>query len=249
MDRWAGKVAIVTGASAGIGLATVEALVREGMTVVGLARRKQKMEDHMKTFKGKRKFYALECDISKEENVTQTFQWVKKNLGSVHVLVNNAGVLLSGKIIDTNKEVWDKVVGVNIMGLLCCTQQALKMMKESGEEGHIININSIVGHRIIRNSSMSSNIYSATKHAVTAITSTLEVELLGSKIRSTSISPGLVQTDIFSANLKNADFLGKIENLPALKSEDVADAILYVLGTPTRVQITELTIRPLGEQF
>ncbi|XP_033212858.1 farnesol dehydrogenase-like [Belonocnema kinseyi] len=249
MDRWAGKVAIVTGASSGIGLATVKALVQEGMTVVGLARRKQKMENDMKAIEGKGKFYALNCDVSKEQDVTQIFQWVKKNLGGVHVLVNNAGVLVPGKIIDTNKEIWDKVIGVNIMGLLYCTQQAVKIMKESGEEGHIININSIVGHRIIRNADMSANIYPATKHAITAITSTFEMELLGSKIRSTSISPGLVHTDIFAANSKNSDFSGMLKDMPGLKSEDVADSILYVLGAPLRVQITELTIRPLGEPY
>ncbi|XP_033211781.1 farnesol dehydrogenase-like [Belonocnema kinseyi] len=248
MYRWTGKVAIVTGASSGMGLATAKALVKEGMNVVGLARRKQKMEDEMKTIKGKGKFYALECDISKEEDVTKIFNWVKNNLGSAHVLVNNAGIVLPGKIIDTNKEIWDKVIGVNIMGLLYCSQQAVKMMKEAGEEGHIININSIAGHRILRIPEMCFNVYPATKHAVTAITSTLEIELLGSKIRSTSISPGYVRTEMTEASL-NSDIGTLVTKEPALEPEDVAASVVYVLGTPPHVQITELTIRPLGERI
>ncbi|XP_033212331.1 3-alpha-hydroxycholanate dehydrogenase (NADP(+))-like [Belonocnema kinseyi] len=85
----------------------------------------------MKTVKGKGKFYALECDIAKEEDATKIFNWGKNNLGSAHVLVNNAGTVSPGKIIDTNKEIWDKLIGVNITGLFYCSQQAVKMMKES----------------------------------------------------------------------------------------------------------------------
>ncbi|XP_033212332.1 farnesol dehydrogenase-like [Belonocnema kinseyi] len=106
MDRWAGKVAIVTGASSGIGLETVKALIQHGMT------------NDIKPIEGKGKFYALNCDVSKEQDVNQIFEWVKENLGGVHILVKNAGVVILRKIIDTNKDMWDKDVGVNIMGLL-----------------------------------------------------------------------------------------------------------------------------------
>lgn len=99
MDRWAGKVALVTGASAGIGAATVRALVQEGLQVVGIARRVEKIEKiaiELKNEKGK--LYALKCDVSKEEDILDVFKWIKENLGGVDVLVNNAGLMYSAGI-------------------------------------------------------------------------------------------------------------------------------------------------------
>ncbi|XP_033225686.1 farnesol dehydrogenase-like [Belonocnema kinseyi] len=145
MERWVGKIAVVTGASNGIGLAIAKSLVREGMIVVGLARRKAKMESEMKGLKEKGTFHAFECDVSKQEDVIKAFDWIKKNLAMVNVLVNNAGLTVFGKILDSDKETWEKLFGVNVMGLLYCSQQAVKMMKESDQEGHLININSLLG--------------------------------------------------------------------------------------------------------
>ncbi|XP_043474197.1 farnesol dehydrogenase-like [Leptopilina heterotoma] len=250
MNRWIGKVAVVTGASSGIGLATSQYLVKEGMIVVGLARRKGKMEDEMKLFKGKGKFIAKECDVSNETQIAETFKWIHRTLGGVHVLINNAGLMTSSTMFEAKREVMSKIVNVNIMGLLYCTLEAVKIMKELGTEGHIININSIVGHRVLRNKELAFNVYPASKHAVTALTTTMEVELLGSKIRCTSVSPGLVKTEVFEANSsEEKNISGALDKLPNLLPEDVADSIVYILGTNPRVQITELTIRPLGEVF
>ncbi|XP_033225242.1 farnesol dehydrogenase-like [Belonocnema kinseyi] len=246
MNRWVGKVAVVTGASAGIGLAITKSLVREGMIVVGLARRKIKMESEMESLKEKGTFHALECDVSKQEDVIKTFDWIKKNLGVVHVLVNNAGVLATGKILDSNKETWEKLFGVNVMGLLYCSQEAVKSMKESGQEGHLININSVTGHKLISNPGIFINVYGATKYAVTSLTESLELELIGSKIRTTSISPGYVHTDITKTTTISDPKILEVLKDPGLEAEDIADSVVYVLGTPPRVQVTELIIKPVG---
>lgn len=244
MNRWEGKVAIVTGASNGIGLSIAKTLFKRGMITVAVARRKEKIESEMKDVKGKGKLYALQCDVSKEEDVHQVFQWIRKNFENIHVVINNAGTSVKGKIIETNEKDWDQVIGVNILGVLYFCKDAIKMMQEFGEEGHIININSIVGHRIVRRvSGWDSNIYAATKHAITALTTTLELELIGSKIKMTSLSPGLVNTNLINKDPSQAEF----KKLPLIQPDDIAESILYILGTHPRVQITEMTIRPLGE--
>ncbi|XP_051154955.1 farnesol dehydrogenase-like [Leptopilina boulardi] len=249
MNRWEGKVALVTGASTGIGLDVAKTLFKRGMITVGVSRRKEIIENEMKNVKGKGKFYALKCDVSKEEDVLQVFQWIKKNLGTVHVVINNAGISFEGNIIDTNQAIWEQVIGVNILGVLYCCQQAIKMLKESGEEGHIININSVDGHRVVRTVGWESNIYCGTKFALTALTTTLELELIGSKIRMTSVSPGFTKTNSLIMDNKDAPTLSLVNNAPIMEQEDISEAIIYILGTHPRVQITELTIKPLGESF
>lgn len=243
MDRWAGKVAVVTGASAGIGLATAQALLRKGMVVVGLARRKSIMEERMKGTKGK--FYACECDVSDERNVINVFEWIKKNVGVVQVLVNNAGIANEGSLMDTSLKEWEKVIGVNVIGLLTCSKLAITMMNEADVEGHIVNINSITGHRVYTLPGAKPGIYPATKYAVTGITESLQKNVIGGKIKVTSISPGVVKTEIWSK------FSAKemMDQFPALQSEDIAEAVVYVIGTAPSVQVTELTIRPLQEQL
>ncbi|XP_043483666.1 uncharacterized protein LOC122512094 [Leptopilina heterotoma] len=250
MNRWEGKVAIVTGASNGIGLSIAKTLFKQGMITVAVARRKEKIESEMKDVKGKGKLYALQCDVSKEEDVHQVFQWIRKNFGNIHVVINNAGTSVKGKIIETNEKDWHQVIGVNILGVLYFCKEAIKMMKEFGEESHIININSIVGHRIVRSvGGWDSNIYAATKHAITALTTTLELELIDSKIRMTSISPGFTRTIFPTIDQKDQPTKDIVNTAPIMETEDIAEAIVYILGTHPRVQVTELTIKPLGETF
>ncbi|KAF7989552.1 hypothetical protein HCN44_008226 [Aphidius gifuensis] len=245
MNRWVGKIAIVTGASSGIGLSIAKTFIKEGLIVVGLARRKEKMEAEIgnlgKTCKGK--FYPIKCDVSSEDDVKQAFEWIKKNIGVVQILINNAGLGVIGNFADMDLAVSKNILNVNLFGTINCTKEALTVMKESKVEGHIININSIQGHRVYCFGELGFNTYPASKHAITGFTETLQRELIGQKIRVTSISPGYVSTEIAEAN----NFGEHVTNLPCLESQDIADAIFYVISTPPRVQITELTIRPLGE--
>ncbi|XP_069683460.1 farnesol dehydrogenase-like isoform X2 [Periplaneta americana] len=242
MERWSGRVAVVTGASAGIGASIAAELTKKGLKVVGLARRSEKIEELSKKLGSEKgKLYAVKCDVSKEADVKEAFKWVKDNLGGVDILVNNAAVAYKNSIIDSSTDELKKMLDLNVLGLSMCTKEALQLMKEKGvDDGHIIHINSTAGHAPPGGIF---TMYCATKHAVTALTEGLRRELVQqkSKIRVTSLSPGLVKTD-----MPPEEFLS---NYPALNPEDIADALIYVLGVPPHVQIHELTVMPVGQPF
>ncbi|KAF7393611.1 hypothetical protein HZH68_010430 [Vespula germanica] len=246
MERWAGKIAVVTGASSGMGLAIAKALVQNEVIVIGFARRKSKMQSEMQNVKGKSKgkFYACECDITKTESIEQAFQWVKNNFGTVHILVNNAGISSDAKFMDSSRPDWQRLFDINVLGYIDCSKRAAKMMLESNVECYIVNMNSILGHNVDL-PGFTLNFYPSSKFASVAATEIIQKELYGSKIRLTSISPGLVSTNIMQAN--NFELNESYKSFPTLEPNDVANAIIYVIGTPQRVHITELIIRPFGE--
>ena len=201
MDRWAGKIAIVTGASAGIGASIAEALVEHGLIVstpllenlhnphfqvVGTARRSEQIEEHAKQLSGKKgKLCAFKADFTKEEDILKVFEWTSKNLGPIHVLINNAGRSLNSTLVDGKTEEWKSVLDLNILGLCIATREAVRIMRENNINGHIFHINSVMGHKVFN--SPNTNVYPASKHAVTALTETLRFEFtnLGLKIKIT----------------------------------------------------------------
>ncbi|XP_044261217.1 farnesol dehydrogenase-like [Tribolium madens] len=194
MDRWVGKVAIVTGASSGIGAAIADALVSKGLIVVGIARRTDLIENRAKHLKNG-KLYAVKADMTQEKDILDAFKWVLDNLGPVHILINNAGFAKEGYLSEGDTETWRKILNINVLGLCIATREAVKIMRTKGINGHIIHINSILGHSI---NTPKVNVYPATKFGVTALTETLRQELMSfeSKIKVTSISPGLVATEL-----------------------------------------------------
>uniref|UniRef100_A0A182SKY5 Dehydrogenase n=1 Tax=Anopheles maculatus TaxID=74869 RepID=A0A182SKY5_9DIPT len=244
MDRWVGKVAIVTGASSGIGAATVQALARAGMIVVGLARRAERVEELRKTLPPDvgRRVHAYRCDVTSEESIVNTFATIDRQLGGVHVLINNAGVskLTCTLLTPGNAEDLRTVMDTNVMGLVLCTREAFQSMKRRQIAGHIVNINSILGHKYVPFPNL--NIYMASKYAVTAITETLRNDLRneGTKVKVTSISPGVVRTEMVPEGKQ-------FQDTPMLEAEDIVGAILYALGTPAHVQVHEVIIKPVGE--
>ncbi|XP_065079545.1 farnesol dehydrogenase-like [Ochlerotatus camptorhynchus] len=245
MDRWTGKVAVVTGASSGIGAVIAKDLAKARMVVVGLARRVERIEalkaDLQESVSSR--LHAVKCDVSKEEDILQTFKWVEEKFGGVDVLINNAGIVRQMELLDAdNTEKLREVMDTNVMGLVLCSREAYQSMTKRSVDGHIVHINSIAGHKVLDYPGM--NIYFASKHAVTAITETMRNELrnAGTKIKVTSVSPGAVRTEILPELMNATEF-------PMLEAEDISEAVLYVLGTPPRVQIHELTIKPVGEKF
>ncbi|XP_052897701.1 farnesol dehydrogenase-like [Anopheles moucheti] len=244
MERWQGKVAIVTGASSGIGAATVKALAKAGLITFGLARRVERVDELKNELPGdaKERLHSIRCDITKEEDILAAFRQVQEKYGGVDVLINNAGVARStvGVLDADNTQALRDVIDTNLMGLTLCSREAYQSMKKRSADGHIIHINSILGHYVLPMGTL--NVYPASKYAVTALTETMrhELRLAGTKIKVTSISPGLVRTEIIPNSMGDT---------PLLESEDIADAILYVLGTPPGVQIHELTIKPVGEEM
>ncbi|XP_058124713.1 farnesol dehydrogenase-like [Anopheles ziemanni] len=245
MDRWVGKVAIVTGASSGIGAATVIALANAGMITIGLARRVDRIKELKKqlTAEAAGRLHAFRCDVTKEDDILVAFKHVEQVYGGVDVLVNNAGVARStiGVLSANNTQALRDVIDTNLMGLALCSREAFQSMKKRSADGHILHINSILGHTVLPMGTL--NVYPASKYGVTALTETMrhELRLAETKIKVTSISPGLVRTEIIG------DFA--VDTVPILEPEDIADAILYALGTPPRVQIHELTIKPVGESM
>jgi NADP+-dependent farnesol dehydrogenase len=191
MERWQGKVAVVTGASAGIGAATVIDLVKAGMVVVGLARRPDRIEALKSSVPEsmQKNLHAMKCDVSQEAEIIATFAEIEKKFGGVDVLINNAGILRTTSLIAPDNSVpLREIIDTNVMGLVFCTREAVQSMKKRGDNGHIVLINSIAGHHVPMSIGMSSlNIYPASKFAVTAITESLRQELISadSKIKIT----------------------------------------------------------------
>lgn len=251
MERWQGKIAVVTGASAGLGAAISEKLVEEGINVVGFARRKEKIEELAKNIKSKNgaKLHALKVDVTKEEEVVNAFKYISENIGTVSILINNAGIVQLTTLIDGDSNLWKKVLDTNVLGLCIATREAVKIMMENNIDGHIIHINSLAGHRVPK--IPYTNVYSASKYAVTSLAQTLVNELRskGSKIKVTSLSPGYVETEIAEVNgfLMNAAVRELEAKAPRMYPIDIANAVAYVLSTPPHVEVTELSVQPVGE--
>lgn len=192
MQRWRGKVVVVTGASSGIGAAISLELLKSGMIVVGLARRVERIEalQNQIPCTGYGKLHAIQCDVTNDADVRQAFRWIFDQLGVVHVLVNNAGISRLTNITDEgNEDELKSVMQTNLWGTVFCTKQAVEIMKQQQVTGaHIININSSTGHRVHETGGDRAyfNLYPSTKFGVTALTAVLDQEFsadgLGYKI-------------------------------------------------------------------
>ncbi|XP_051813924.1 LOW QUALITY PROTEIN: dehydrogenase/reductase SDR family member 11-like [Acanthochromis polyacanthus] len=254
MDRWKGRVALVTGASVGIGAAVAKELVRCGMKVVGCARN----VDQIKELAAECKkagypgvLVPIKCDLTKEDDILAMFATIKAQHKGVDVLVNNAGLANNDPLLSGKTSGWKNMLDVNVIGLSICTREAYQSMKERNvDDGHIINLNSVAGHMVAPISG--AHFYAGTKHAVTALTEGLRQELREAKshIRATSISPGFVETEFADRFIKDKNLAKQIlSQQKNLIAGDIAEAVLYVLGAPPHVQIGELLIRPVEQQM
>lgn len=246
MEQWHGKLAIVTGASSGIGAAICERLVKGGLQVVGLARRTTRVESLSKTLKTNKNgvLHAVYCDVTSEASILEAFKQIVAKYGPPSILINNAGILTNTNLIDGDTALWKKILDTNVLGLCIGTREAIKLMMANKIDGHIIHINSILGHMHYYADGI--NVYGASKHAVTNLTEVLRRELIDkkSKIKVTSLSPGIVQTEIFDNSSTECK---KLPQAVTLNPMDIADGVAYVLSTPKHVQVHELTIKPIGE--
>lgn len=143
MERWEGRVAVVTGATSGIGAAICTELCRGGMIVCGLSRRKDKVETlRLSLFGSKGQLNAVECDITNEQSVKQAYAWIEKTQGGIDLLVNNAGVTSQCMLLDENNtKDMRAMLEANLLGLCICSREAVKSMKNRAVDGHIVNIN------------------------------------------------------------------------------------------------------------
>ncbi|XP_068245646.1 dehydrogenase/reductase SDR family member 11-like [Palaemon carinicauda] len=249
MEKWRGRVALVTGASAGIGAAICKELVAAGMLVIGAARGAERIEalsSELKDLPGK--LVAVKCDVTKDDDVAKLFAFIKQEHKGVDVCINNAGISRNSTLLDGTTEEWREMSDINIVALCHCTKEAVKSMKERNvDDGHIIHISSICGHEVLNINQL--HFYTATKYAVTALTEGLRQELrdVESNIRVSAVSPGLVKTEFFERMTKSEseEFYSKF---PHITSEDVASSVLHVLAAPPHVQIHEIVVRPVKEK-
>lgn len=252
MDRWVGKVALVTGASVGIGAQVTKVLAKSGMKVIAVARRLEKLEELAASIKHEfnGKVYPMKCDVRQEEEILNVFKRAEEELGGVDVLINNAGVVVSEPIIEGSTESYRKILDVNVIAMAICSREMVQSIKKRKATGHIININSVAGH-YADSIKLPVNLYCASKYAVTGMTASLRNEIVNARldIKVTSISPGMVKTDMLMDALANLGdkiegLSDNFEGVPMLEDNDIADAVTYSLSMPQRVQICEVIIMP-----
>ena len=234
------SVAVITGASSGIGAATAQALAREGYTVVIGARRLERL----KRIAGE-KGVALELDVTDETSVAAFVADVKRRFGRIDVLVNNAGGALGlNPIAEARDDEWIGMWKTNVLGLMWMTRACLPLLRKA-KHGHIVNIGSIAGFETYRGGAG----YTAAKHAVRAITHTLRLELNGEPIRITEIAPGLVETEFSIVRFHGDREAAKTpyEGIKPLTAGDVADCVVFAVTRPPHVDIDEIVIRPVAQ--
>jgi NADP-dependent 3-hydroxy acid dehydrogenase YdfG len=243
MAKLDGKVAVITGASSGIGEATAEALAAEGASVVIAARRRERLEDLVERISGDGgKAVAVECDITDEEQAHGLIRQAKDEFGRVDILVNNAGVMQLSEVEKGLSNEWRTMFEVNVLGLLYVTDAAIEAMKEQGS-GHLVIISSLAS----RGTRPALGVYSGTKMAVNGISEALRQELLEDNIRVTMVEPGAVETELpehITDEEARQGLNTMLEQLEPLRAEDIANAITYVVTQPQRVSINEILIRP-----
>ncbi|WAH35868.1 SDR family NAD(P)-dependent oxidoreductase [Alicyclobacillus dauci] len=243
-----GRVAIVTGASSGIGRATAVGFAEAGFQLAIGARRAEKLQavvEELTNITGHAPL-AAPLDVTSTESVEAFVSGVIEHYGKVNVLVNNAGKALGVDYIDerANEDDWETMLDTNVMGLLRMTKRLVPHLVESGD-GHIINIGSTAGHEAYAGG----GVYCATKFAVRAITGALRQELLGKPVRISSIDPGMVETE-FSVVRYHGDSeraAQVYEGLRPLTAEDIADAIVYTATRPHHVNIDTMILKPIDQ--
>ncbi len=238
-----GKVAVVTGASSGIGEVTAEALAAKGAAVVVAARREERLDELVGRIENSGgRTLAVSCDVTDEGQAHALIQHAQEEFGRVDILVNNAGVMLLSKVGKGLSDQWRQMFEVNVLGLLYATDAAIEVMKRQGS-GHLVNVSSLAGRKVTRDTS---GVYAGSKHAVGAISEGLRQELLEDNIRVTVVEPGAVETELTDhiTDEEAKEGLSGLLSLEILQAEDVANAIAYAVTQPERVSVNEILIRP-----
>src|SRR5439155_9559695 len=230
-------------ASSGIGEATAHACARAGAEVALAARRKEHVDALAEQINGDGgRAVAFETDVSDEDQCRAFVDGAAAQLGRLDVLVNNAGVMHLGPIEGAPTDEWRRMMNVNVLGLLYCTQAALPHMRRQGS-GHVVNVSS-VGGRVV---GLWSGVYSATKFAVGAISEALRRETMDAGIRVTVIEPGRVETELRDhVRPEVLEQLGSaFANVTPLTAEEIADTIVWAVTQPPNVSVNEVLVRPL----
>lgn len=236
------KIALITGATSGIGRATALKLAQNNFDIIITGRRIELLEEFEKEIKEQTsaKVYILHFDVRDNDHVVKAIDSLPKEWKNIDVLINNAGLAVGMEHINEGSiDDWERMIDTNIKGLLYVTRKISPMMVER-KKGHIVNIGSIAGKEVYENG----NVYCGTKHAVDAISKGMRIDLLKHKIKVTAIHPGMVETEFSLVRFKgDKDRAEKVyHGLNPLFGEDIADAILYCLTRPEHVCINDMIV-------
>jgi NADP-dependent 3-hydroxy acid dehydrogenase YdfG len=246
--RLDGAVALVTGASSGIGEATALALAEHGATVAIAARRRDRLEDLAQRIESAgATALVVEADLTDGDEANRAVGRTVSELGRLDILVNNAGVMLLGPAVDADTDEWWRMIDINVRALLHCAHAALPHLLAAAQDSprnaaDMVNVSSVAGRTVRRGSA----VYNLTKHGVGAFSESLRQEVAGQHVRVSLIEPGATATELRSHNrpeiqeMQNQRFAG----LRTMDASDIADAILYVVTRPWHVAINEVLIRP-----
>ena len=251
------KVAIVTGASSGIGYATSLALSKAGIRVAVGARRMDRLQELVEQIvknhdEGEREveeeeiFIQRKLDVTSKSDCDSFVNTVVRRWGRVDILINNAGLMPLSYFKNCKIEEWEQMIDVNIKGVLYCTSAVIPYMLDK-KSGHIVNLSSVAGRIVFAGGS----IYCATKHAITAFSEGLRKELSPEyNIRVTCVEPGAVSTELLETitDESMSKFMEASKSMERLQSEDVANAILYAIQAPNHVNVNEILMRPTAQE-
>jgi NADP-dependent 3-hydroxy acid dehydrogenase YdfG len=246
--RLDGAVALVTGASSGIGEATALALAEHGAAVAIAARRKDRLEDLARRIENAgATALAIEADLTDQAQAERAVEGTVSELGRLDILINNAGIMLLGPAVDADTSEWSRMVELNVNALLYCAHAALPHLLAAAQDGvrnvaDMVNVSSVAGRTVRRGS----GVYNLTKHGVGAFSESLRQEVAERHVRVSLIEPGATATELRLhlrpeiQRMQEERFAGK----RTLDAADIADAILYIVTRPWHVAINEILIRP-----
>jgi len=247
-----GTVALVTGASSGIGAATARTLAEQGAAVALVARRKDRLEDLAAEIRqGNGRALVLETDVTDAAQASAAVEAAVRGYGRLDILVNNAGVMLLGPIEGAPMDEWERMVHLNVLGLLYTAHAALPHLLRAAEDAprrvaDLINISSVAG-RVARRTS---GVYNLTKFGVGAFSESLRQEVTGRHVRVSLVEPGAVATEL--TDHLRPEILEQTKqrfaNVERLEADDIADAIAYIVTRPRRVAVNEMLIRPTEQE-
>jgi NADP-dependent 3-hydroxy acid dehydrogenase YdfG len=251
-ERLDGTVALVTGASSGIGAASALSLAEQGATVAIAARRKDRLDALAAQIgAGGGTAVVLETDVTDQQQAAELIERTVDQLGRLDTLVNNAGVMLLGPAVGAPLAEWQRMVELNVLGLLYCAHAALPHLLSAAEDSprrvaDMVNVSSVAG-RVARNGS---GVYNATKHGVGAFSEALRQEVTKRHVRVSLVEPGATETELASHNRPEIQegMRQRFGDIERMQAEDIADAITYIVTRPRHVAVNEMLIRPTEQE-
>ena len=252
-ERLDGTVALVTGASSGIGHAAARALAEAGAAVALVARRKDRLDGLAKAIEEKGgKALAIEADVTERAQAESAIDSAVKGLGRLDTVVNNAGVMLLGPIEDAPVEEWERMVQLNLLGFLYVAHASLPHLLKAAESeprkvADLVNISSTAG----RSARSGAGVYNLTKFGVNAFTESLRQEVTKRHVRVSVVEPGATSTELATHVRPEVlqQLIQRVGGIERMEAEDIAHAIAYIVTRPRRVAVNEMLVRPTEQEM